>query len=735
MNTKSTLILLALVTALGLAYYFMMLSTQSPSSNPIITQRQSELLLTLDGQPLSARQIQQISIIKRGNPEPLTLAKKANTWQQTSPVQFPLDQEYITQLLNAITTLRFTESFPLDSPNIPSTQDIGLEDPHAIITLKLENNTDITIILGNETIGGNAYLTLNQSPTIYVTSNLFQQVLTTAEPQNLWTASLSLPPESKLNQFTLKTPEFSQTFYANGNSWYLNRKATARANTNNIKQLFTQLTPLKIKPLETKLNLTSEQIFSESNTVATLTCSLAGQNYTLKIGPSADLKKQYVYASLASPLTSTDAVFTIDSDTARILTENMNYWQDNKLFDIPKDRFRSMTMRNADQSIRLAVSYNPITATFSYLNPMPSYPIDQQFTNIYINSLLQAEGSAYIALSKPLAKPFASITINQYRSAIAQTINLYSFDSTKHDVTWITTDHGSSNTLTTLAVRPGETVGYLLTDEQLAMLNLSAIDLRDRTMVDLSVDLPNSITLKRSDAPAYKFDNASGDWSLEGTSSRFERLAFNKLLAALSPLRAEQWHSQMELPNHDISLTLTYRQDSPPTEIFINSRTQNAQIQTSKTSSVFKLNKQIIDLLNLEYRDRTILNLLPSQIISININNNQLIARNRRSEYICNGLPISDQSIPASIINALSSLHADRMFVDLPKAEVKQQNIFTIKTKSKTYSMTIYQFDGTSITYGQLTPPSPARTITFTMPKQAAESFDAAVAKLPKLTQ
>ncbi|QQE11707.1 DUF4340 domain-containing protein [Planctomycetota bacterium] len=737
MNNKSTIILIAVVAALGIAYYLMTSLGEAPSSNPIPSSMQGELLFKDNGQPISGSDITKIVVEKRIIDKPIILEYKDNVWQQTSPVHFPLDTKYTQELFSVISNLRISESFKPGQAGSPSLAETELDEPIAKIAIILKSGKTYNISVGKEIkVGGLAYINIAPKDNILVTTNVFQQILTTAEPKNLWAGQVNIPSVSQLDQFTIQTSNQTPiTFYNKNGDWYINPQATERANSENIDLLFAQLSPLKIQTPANEIRLSYDNIFTPTNTAAKLSFKLSDENYVFTIGPAADLNKQRYYASLESPMTSGNAIFTIPSELTDLFDVPSADWRDTRLFDINPELFRSIDITNNKGENILAVGYDPINAEFRFLPPAPPFKIDQQFANIYINSLFQAQGSAYINDASPTSEILATLIAKQYRTKKAQIVDVYSytFDESQ-TIHWIDEEDQNENDLKYMALRKGESIGYLLTESQFQMLQLKPLDLRNRDILDLANDLPQKIQLTRG-GRSYSFIRVNQDWALEGSSNKFERRDFNTLLAALSPLRAESWLSYSDkiriAPiNTDVTITLSYADQKQSNVIRIDTKTNQAEIQSvPPLTGRFKLPKHFLELLEKEYSNRTVLTLYPAQIKSLQINNNT-ITRDNRGRYYFNGQVLKDQSTAAKLINTLASLQASRYFNSLPKGEKATDTININLVDGRTYKLELFTLGKFLPENAVLYPPVPAQPISFSLPGEIAQQFTESYSKL-----
>lgn len=99
-------------------------------------------------------------------------SKDSGVWSYTGDVDFPLDQRYITSLVDTLSGLEALRV--IHSPDMP--QAYGLDQPDYIVTAENELGDKATILVGNAVSDG-YYATVQGETTVYtITSALVEQV-------------------------------------------------------------------------------------------------------------------------------------------------------------------------------------------------------------------------------------------------------------------------------------------------------------------------------------------------------------------------------------------------------------------------------------------------------------------------------------------------------------------------------------------------------------------------------
>jgi len=117
-------------------------------------------------------------VLERGR-ETIHLEKPDDGWVVRRPVEAPADGPTITDLLNALESLRATR-FDSEKPSEPDLKRFGLSPPQARLTLLQEGwDVEKTVVFGKEAPGGGRYArTIGRDPVLTVPADFWMKVTT-----------------------------------------------------------------------------------------------------------------------------------------------------------------------------------------------------------------------------------------------------------------------------------------------------------------------------------------------------------------------------------------------------------------------------------------------------------------------------------------------------------------------------------------------------------------------------
>ncbi len=148
---------LALVVLIGI--YFWYDNYQKSKENSEAEEEQTTTLATVD-----ITQIESLHYIK-GDTE-MTFVLKDDVWVEQKDEARPINQEHITSILNAIKELK-ADRLIMEAPK--NLSDYGLEQPQAVLTATMKDQSIVKVKIGNKTTDSSGYYGLvNEDSTVYL---------------------------------------------------------------------------------------------------------------------------------------------------------------------------------------------------------------------------------------------------------------------------------------------------------------------------------------------------------------------------------------------------------------------------------------------------------------------------------------------------------------------------------------------------------------------------------------
>ena len=663
MNLRTTIILIILMVALG-AMYFVMSPRNNDTPLPTATLKQGSLLFVRNNRPVTPDTVQSITLNKTDQPA-IRYEKIQGIWHQTSPTKFPLDSDYFKQIVDAVCSLTIKQTLAAQAPYTPSLKQAELDPAVATLTLNLDNNDSITLNLGKHLLGGDAYVQLANQSNILITTALIQQTLVEQPQQNLWATAIRLPAASKINKLSITNHQQQSTsLYNITGNWFLNEQATQRGNASKINEILQKLTKIDIKPIEADPSIISKHLFTNDSKLASISFpfnvpSIGPSTFTLVIGPSTNVGNETRhYAYLQSPYATKSSIFTVSSSLAEALDQSTADLRDPYIVEKPLDLFKSVFLdRNQVPNVQLDRNLldGKLTIESSALT-LDSNDIDSESASNWLKSLLKTPAQAFIPNFKTSSKPIALMDVQFYRANKSTTLKAYKLDKLPKNVQFIDTNAYQKITPPyTVLKSSSESAAHLYSNAFEKTLFLKPESLRKRDIFDLSQTSLSSITIRQNNQ-TYTFMNKNRDWQLQNYDN-FERLDFNRILAAFSPLTAKAWvvdDSQFDFVP-DITVKINTQDNASATQLQIDSK--NNLASTNQSAGIFSLDPQLVALLNSEFRPRDMITVSPNMLASINVGKLS-IGKNALGQYVANGRMFKDQSAIAKFVNTITTLQA-----------------------------------------------------------------------------
>jgi len=628
MNFKTTLTLIVLLAIVGGYWLAFERGREAPEAEPISSTDEGTLLLDPS---LSAAQFERLTVERDGTKA--LIEREDGQWVQTAPVRFPLQTSAVDNVINTALSLRYMQQFTPGGER-PTLEQAALGPARATLTLQGAEKS-VTLKLGDQYGGGHAYLARNGGESIYVVDNALHQKVLEDSVRDWRETSLTGLKASAADRVTMKGDERSLELVKRDGQWYLGEgergaedavsQVTDAIRTASVEAFVAdspedlslyglanprlQVVVQADEETETTENAghggseegaKSEQAENRSD----------GTNKTvLRIGQAAGLGEDSAnyFASWSNGNYGEEVVFTVSKRLLDDLRMDVDALRDPQIATVKADEVKRLQVERSGKQ-NIDISRDP-SAGYAFGQPAPGYSADYEAVRGLIEAVVSAEATGYEPGFQPASEPKATITLTHRGSGESEKVKLYEDSADGGE--------GSDSQTTHLAVREHEPVAYRLEREAIAGIFEPLLALRDKTIYEFDSDAVSQIELRRADGVTYRFEKTGeSQWEL-AEHDKFEADAFDKLRQALRPLRVERWVSDTVEPGDDaIKLALRGESDEP-TVLRVDPKSRRGTMSGVDTD--FVLSQELVNRLNSEYRERTVLNLHSEELARLHV--------------------------------------------------------------------------------------------------------------------
>ncbi len=348
MNTRTTMLLLAAVLALGAYIQF------GERGRDTMEQRRANARLALRFEP------EDVTALRIDTPAGLfTLVQSNAVWRITSPSRGPADGNAVMRLLDTMAALRRSEiitageqvSLGLDPA------EYGFAPPRARITLDIPGRT-MTLLIGRDAPGGDqVYLMLEGQPDILVTS----RDLIAALPGSLLDLRdrrLFGSQPGRIRRIEIEARDrIFHAYRTEEEQWMIERPAPARGANSEIRQWLDRLYEFRITEfVADSVAAASLYGFEDPYIQIALASDPKALPHVLKIGRPADVNNSSFYAMIVGQ----EAVFTVDQATVEWLRYDPAGFRDPRVMTIPAVAITYIQMSEGDRTLVLQRSTQQI---------------------------------------------------------------------------------------------------------------------------------------------------------------------------------------------------------------------------------------------------------------------------------------------------------------------------------------------------------------------------------------
>jgi hypothetical protein len=699
MNIRTTLVLVVLLLAMGLYFYYVELNAPIPdgTSSSVTTQNtQGTALFGIA--PPSSDVVTKITI-QRGD-KIVELVKENADWFQTKPVRFALNNNAVESIINDAANLRYIDQFTPGDGDVPALADVKLDPPQAQITLA---GADIswTIKLGRKLPGGNSYVMLGDEDQVFVVGDGLYSAAVDAKVGAWRKTSIDAPKAALTDRIILQKDGGEISLNKIDGQWFIGSQATQRAGEDKVAALVDAVGTIWIddfvsddpedlslygldQPRLTLLLRTPAQTGADDGEAD---LGVQGANTLgLRVGLPTDLKEEKYFATWSPTEKPSSVVFTISKSKLESLSKSVDDLRDPRVVTSRPTEVRELVIERRGQANVHLVRGGQALEFATEGNP--GYGLDFNAATDLLEKISELTSEIYVGDYTVSAPAAATVSLSLRGAGATEVIKLY------HDE-----EHY-------LAVRSSETVAYRLGAEAVSLLFKPLLTLRDKNVWDLGEAKIASITLGRDDGMVFTFTPTDDGWQLADHDT-FESDSFEQLLDALRPLRVERWLGEAVKISDDNTLTLTVNvAEQSPRTLSVDAETGRGRL--SDTDAAFAVPSRLLDLLTGEYRPRTVLALTSDQIRQVSIEDGDavmLLSKDSSGVFVSDSAEPIDQAAAAGIFDTLAGLRVQRYASPLPMTVADVDRTLTVTaTDGQSYHLMLVGFENRKQTV-QITPP------------------------------
>lgn len=693
MNFKTTIVLLLLLLVVGITFYVVVLSEESlppPDrfSNP--EEQRGHPLFASD--ELSTESVNHVTIAQAGTT--IEFKKEGTTWNQTKPVRFPLNTWTGSRIVNDSATLRYTERFKSGSQDAPSLDELELEPPKAVVTLKTEGDElrTHTIFLGRKGYGGRAYLMRNDDPVVYVVNDDLQKLIFDQDPTEWRAKTLRATGELEADHVTLnRDGQAIELIKAEGN-WVFGMPHSGRADRDSIRTLLgsignmtinkfvadapVDLLPYGLSPPSKTIVIKSSPV--ESNVPANQPGETGDDSLppsipktatiqTLAVGGPADLKSQVYFATWSQGESPSNVIFTISSDSDEKLDKTVDDLRDPRITVVDAGDVQQMIIKKSD-SEKINLERSPDGWSFS--GDGPGYQADDQVVADLVSTIVEAKATSYVPNVVPNEGDLrAIVTLSVIGQAEPERLRVFNAEDDQQ-----------------MILRGDETTGYRLAADIVSDLFQPILSLRNRRAVDLSPDSITKISIKHPDGVVFSFSRQAvapatqtaatqpantltlGPWQLDG-HDKYESSSLDELVKELFPLRVEGWLDSADtmavsaVDHIDVSFEAVGEGHQ---SILIDFNRRIASI--AGVDMLCQISESLFKKITAEFRDRNVLPVTIDEIASVTVMKDEvsITVKKEGSSFVNDAGDVLNEETIGKLFDTLAGLRVQRYIPEPP---------------------------------------------------------------------
>ena len=688
MNYKTTLALLFILALIGVYFYFFEYDQISGyEARQQLQQQRAESdpgTAAFNDETLSAEAIDRIDITR--NERTYTLVKEDGDWLQTQPVRFPIEAYAVEPVAENVARLRYLQRYAKGSADAPSLEQMGLDEPRAVVTVYVGDKT-WTLKLGKVSMGGRGYVAIEGDDHAYVVNATLHGTVLDQDINDWRKKSINAPKSAGVERIELLQTEGKITLNKVDGRWLLEADGVQRASDERVDELvsavgrlwitqFSEDNPqtLRLYGLNSPhMRVTLQTPPADADTTAT--------TQTLTIGGTS-LNGSERYATWTRNDEPANVVFTLNAANAEGLSRSADQLRDPRVFVAQPQDFRGLSIeQNGETTLDLV---RDPQAGFRFGEPDPGYGVDYSTANSFIDKLCTLNAERFTTDLDSLGGPIATGSLSLATGNGKTPFSIY--------------ESGDDRVIVT----EGETVGYVVAKDKLPVILDGPLALRKRTLIELPADKIATVKLARPDGVTYQFkrttvvqDQQPG-WELADHET-FEQDTLQSLLAALYPLRVETWlPTDTAIGETSIELTID-PVEGDTSVLLITADGRHGKLKGK--NGVFTLPESFASLLTTEYRERTVLPLTAELIRSVTVagQGKKITIKRDGQHFVTGDDEFIEPDIAAGVFDTLAGLRAQRYVTH--QTLLQEQIDTTIEiTTTDAHTYTLRLHDATTAT-------------------------------------
>lgn len=406
MNFKLTLVLVVILAALGITYYFYQ---KAPST----TADDANAKNLISPKP---KAITKITWSRDGSPV-YTLEKIAgkDDWQLTAPLTAAVESWSASSIADTLRDLQYKDKFTAEPTGDKSLEETGLDKPKQSVTFTADDKSH-TLDLGKRTPAGDIFLRLDNG-SLYKADNSFVTTLN-KKVSDLRSKDLVKVTSDNVLAIKLIKPDQAISASKTAGKWTIDLPIATRGNATPLDDLVTGVTGLRadnfssIKKTNPGTGLTppaiSVTLLGKPPITATSSTAPASQPaqaslVTVEFGGQADIAGKQIYASRSD----TDEVFLVNADVLKKVDKSLADLRDPAITPVDLTPATQVSITYADPA-KLAASMSHSPAASGPSIPLPSTRLLTAWPSANFSTPSRASAPTNMSITPAISKPSAS---------------------------------------------------------------------------------------------------------------------------------------------------------------------------------------------------------------------------------------------------------------------------------------------------------------------------------------